>query len=62
MSDMAHFLGAKERQSFVAYSLRIYDYAYDTEVDLLFADRCQDLFVHYLLMSKLNIFRIIRMQ
>jgi hypothetical protein len=50
---MAHLLGAKELQSFVAYSLRSYDYAYDTEVDILIADRFQDLLVHYLLISKL---------
>jgi hypothetical protein len=30
MIDMAQLLGAEERQSFVAYSLIFYDYAYDT--------------------------------
>jgi hypothetical protein len=49
MSDMTQFLGAKERQSFIAYLLQIYDYASDTEVDILFADRFQDLLVHNLL-------------
>jgi hypothetical protein len=52
MSDMAHFLGAKERQSFVAYSLRAYDYMFDTKNDLWLADPIQDLLVHYLLMNK----------
>jgi hypothetical protein len=33
MSDMAQLLGAKELKSFVTYSLQIYDYASDTEVD-----------------------------
>jgi hypothetical protein len=33
MIDMTQLLGAKERQSFVAYSFLGYDYAYDTEVD-----------------------------
>jgi hypothetical protein len=46
MSDMAQFLGAKELHSFVAYSLMIYDYAYDTQVDIWTADRFQDLLVH----------------
>jgi hypothetical protein len=49
MSDMAQFLGAKELHSFVAYLLLIYDYSYDTKVDILTADRFQDLLVHYLL-------------
>jgi hypothetical protein len=49
---MAQFLGAKERQSFFANSLLIYDYAYDTEVDLWFANLHQDHLVHYLLISK----------
>jgi hypothetical protein len=59
---MAQISGAKELHSFVANPLRVYDYSNDTEVDLLFSDRCQDLLAHCLLMSKLNIFRIIRMQ
>jgi hypothetical protein len=52
---MAQLLEAKELQSFVAYSLRVYDYANDTKVDLWFTDRFQDLLVHYLLMIKLKI-------
>jgi hypothetical protein len=35
---MAHLLRAKGLQSFVAYSLIPYDYAYDTEVDLFIFD------------------------
>jgi hypothetical protein len=62
MSEMAQLLGAKELQSFVPYSFKIYDYAYDTEVDIWTADLCQDHIVHYLLISKLYTFRIIRMQ
>jgi hypothetical protein len=62
MSDMAHLLGAKELHSFVAYSFRNYDYSNDTEVDIWSADHCQDLLVHYLLISKLYTNRIIRMQ
>jgi hypothetical protein len=62
MFYMAHWLRAKELHSFVAYSFLVYDYAYDTEVDIWRADRFQDLLVHYMLMSNLNIFRIIRMQ
>jgi hypothetical protein len=61
MNDMAQFLGAKEPHSFVVNPLKIYDYAYDTQVDNLFADRFQDNLVHCLLISKLNSFRIIRM-
>jgi hypothetical protein len=48
---MAQLLGAKELHSFVAYSLKIYDYARDTQADILSADHCQDLLVHYLLIS-----------
>jgi hypothetical protein len=33
-SDMTQFLGAKEPHSFVAYSFLVYDYAYDTQVDI----------------------------
>jgi hypothetical protein len=62
MSDMAQLLGAKELQSFVAYSLIIYDYSYDTEVDIWTVDRFQDFLVHYMLKIKLYTFRIIRMQ
>jgi hypothetical protein len=51
MSDMAHLLGAKKRQSFVAYSFRSYDYAYDTEVDIWTSDRFLDFIVHYMLIS-----------
>jgi hypothetical protein len=54
LNDMAQLLGAKELHSFVAYSLIIYDDAYDTKVDILFADLFQNLLVHYLLMIKLN--------
>jgi hypothetical protein len=43
---MAQLLGAEERQSFVAYSLRIYDYAYDTEVDRFFFYLSQDILFH----------------
>jgi hypothetical protein len=43
---MTHLLGAKERQSFVAYSFKTYDYAYDTEVDLIFFYLAQDLSFH----------------
>jgi hypothetical protein len=59
---MAKFLGAKELHSFVANSLGIYDYAYDTQVDILTADRFHYISVHSLLKNKLNTFRIIRMQ
>jgi hypothetical protein len=51
---MANLLGAKELQSFVVNPLRNYDYAYDTQVDIWFANLFQDHLVHYLLMSKLN--------
>jgi hypothetical protein len=51
---MAQLVGAKELHSFVVNPLGIYDYAYDTEVDILTANRFQDLLlVHYLLISKL---------
>jgi hypothetical protein len=43
---MAHLLGAKERQPFVAYSFSNYDYSNDTEVDLFFFYLAQDLFFH----------------
>jgi hypothetical protein len=48
MSDMAQLLGAKDRQSLVAYSFIIYDYVTDTKVDICSA-------AHYLLMRKLII-------
>jgi hypothetical protein len=53
MSDMAQLLGAKEPHSFIANPLIPYDYASDTQVDILTADRFQYLLVHYLLKSKL---------
>jgi hypothetical protein len=60
---MAQLLGAKELHFFVANSSHIYDYSYDTEVDILTANRFLDFpLVHYLLMSKLYTFRIIRKQ
>jgi hypothetical protein len=62
MIDMAQLLGAKELHSFVAYSLVPYDYAYDTEVDNLFADRFQDNLVHYQLINKLHTYIMKRMQ
>jgi hypothetical protein len=55
MSDMTQLLGTKELHSFVAYSLRIYVYAYDTEVDHLSIDHFRDLLVHYLLNIKWNL-------
>jgi hypothetical protein len=60
MSYMAQRLGAKELHSFFAYSLIPYDYAYDTKEDNLFADSFQDHLVHYMLMSKLNTYRMRR--
>jgi hypothetical protein len=54
MIDMAHLLGAKELQSFVAYSFRIYDYAYDTEEDLFLFYLSQDILFHSQLMLKLK--------
>jgi hypothetical protein len=56
MSDMAQLLRAKERQSFVAYSFLIYDYAYDTEVDLFIFCMDQDNLFHSKFMLKLNKF------
>jgi hypothetical protein len=56
LSDMAQFLGAKERQSFIAYLLLIYDYSYDTEVDLFLFYLIQDLLFHSKLLLKLNKF------
>jgi hypothetical protein len=53
MIDMTQFLGAKEPQTFVANSFIPYDYASDTQVDILTADRVQYLLLHYLLKSKL---------
>jgi hypothetical protein len=58
----AQLLGAKELYSLVAYSLIICDYAYDAKEDIWPADHCQDLLVHYLLISKLYTNIIIRMQ
>jgi hypothetical protein len=52
---MTQLLRAKELYFFVAYSLIIYDYAYDTKVDIWTAERFQDYLLHYLLMSKLKI-------
>jgi hypothetical protein len=49
MSDMAQLLRAKEVHSFVAHSVIIYDYAYDTESDHLFVDHFRNLIFHYLL-------------
>jgi hypothetical protein len=46
MRDMAQLSGAKELQSFVANPFLIYDYAYDTEVDLFFFYLAQDLSFH----------------
>jgi hypothetical protein len=43
---MAHLLGAKEPHSFVAYLLKTYDYADDTEADLFFFYPAQDLSSH----------------
>jgi hypothetical protein len=51
MSDMAQLSGAKELHSFVAYLVKIYDYAYDTEVDIWTSDLFLDFLVHYLLMN-----------
>jgi hypothetical protein len=62
MSYMTQLLGAKELHSFVAYSFLVYHYAYGTEVDIWPADYYQDVFVHFLLTTKLNTYRIIRMQ
>jgi hypothetical protein len=59
---MAQFLGAKELHSFVAYSLVPYDYAYDTEADILTADLFQDNLVHYQLINKLHTYIVKRMQ
>jgi hypothetical protein len=54
LSDMAQLLGAKELQSFVAYLFLIYDYAYDTEVDLFLFYLIQDLLFHSKLLLKLK--------
>jgi hypothetical protein len=52
---MAQLLGAKELQPFVAYSLKIYDYAYDTEKDHpIFCYLTQDVLVHSKLILKLK--------
>jgi hypothetical protein len=53
---MAQLLGAKELQSFAAYLLRIYDYVYDTKVDLFLLYLMQDLLSHSKLMINLNNF------
>jgi hypothetical protein len=45
-SDMAHLLGANERQSFVVYSLIIYDYDNDTEDDRFFGYLTYDILSH----------------
>jgi hypothetical protein len=47
---MAQLLGAKERQSFVTYSLKAYDYVYDTKVDYFFFYLTQDFLSHPKLM------------
>jgi hypothetical protein len=62
MSDTAQLSGAKELQSFAANPFIIYDYASYTEVDIWLADRFQDHFLHYLLITKINTYRVIRMQ
>jgi hypothetical protein len=51
---MAQILGAKERQSFIAYSLIIYDYSYGTEIDIFSFYLIQDLIFHYKLLLKLK--------
>jgi hypothetical protein len=50
MSDMAHLLGAKELQSFVASLFEIYDYAYYTEADRFFCYLAQNILSHPKLM------------
>jgi hypothetical protein len=51
---MAQLFGTKELHSFVAYSLKIYDYAYDTKVDLFCFYLTQNLLFHSKLMIKLK--------
>jgi hypothetical protein len=51
---MTQLLGAKELQFFVAYSFIIYDYVFDTKVDLFIFDIIQDLPSHSKLMLKLK--------
>jgi hypothetical protein len=51
---MTHILGAKEPHSFVANPLRIYGYAYDTEVDPFFCNLSRDIRSHSKLMLKLK--------
>jgi hypothetical protein len=51
---MAQLFGTNELQSFVAYMLRVYVYAYDTEADLFFYYLMQDLLFHSKLMIKLK--------
>jgi hypothetical protein len=51
---MAQLLGAKELHSFVANLLIIYDYVYDTEVDIWTAGRFLEYPVHFLMINKLN--------
>jgi hypothetical protein len=51
---MAQVSGAKEPHSFVANPLLIYDYAYDTEVDLIFFFLNKGNFFHSKLMLKLK--------
>jgi hypothetical protein len=52
---MTQLLGAKERQSFVAYSFGTYGNIYDTKFDTWSTDRFHDHLVHYLLMNILSI-------
>jgi hypothetical protein len=52
---MAQLLGTEEPQSFVADSFRIYDYAYDTKVDLFLCYLAQNLLSHLKLHDKIKI-------
>jgi hypothetical protein len=54
MSDMAQWLGAKELQSFVAYSLKFYYYADDTKVDHFVFYLAQNIIFHSKLMEKIK--------
>jgi hypothetical protein len=53
---VTQLLGAKELHSFVAISLRIYDYAYDTKVDHFLFYLTHNLLSHYKLMLNYNNF------
>jgi hypothetical protein len=57
MNDMAQLLGANKFQSFVANPLRIYDYAYDTKVDLFLFYLHQTLLSHSKLVLNEIIFK-----